>query len=144
MLPDEREGPITRQALIPPSNFFLAPLRAAYLQMQAQTSKCTRCRYCTRVRDIVGGELFREPLMARVLLPPSLTLRDLQLETNWSGFSFFFIPLEWNQPPLTRFCAIEINRTRAIRLEVEEKWKRRTELRIFLRRERNFVYEIIV
>lgn len=54
MLPDEREGPITRQALIPPSNFFLAPLRAAYLQMQAQTSECTRCRYCTRVRDIVG------------------------------------------------------------------------------------------
>ena len=59
-----------------------------------------RCKHASRVHSVsllhrvrdtgpARRKLFREPLMARVLLPPpfSLTLRDLQLETNSSGFS---------------------------------------------------------
>lgn len=54
--------------------FFLEPLRtSSYLQMQAQASECTWYRYCTESEISCGGrgELFREPLMTRVLLPPS-------------------------------------------------------------------------
>lgn len=76
MLPG-REGPIIRQALIPPSKRGRGVLSSTIKNLlSADASTSFRVHLVSllhRVWDIVGrrgGELFREPLMTRVLLPP--------------------------------------------------------------------------